>query len=50
MGDENSYSVFPWLPRGEFAFSDPEKAEALVDHRETQFQSLTDPSVQVVIE
>jgi archaellum component FlaG (FlaF/FlaG flagellin family) len=35
---------------GEFALSDSEKAEALADNLETQFQPVTDPTVQAVIE
>ena len=47
-GDENSHSVIPpWLPRGT-ALS--EKAEALADSLETQFQPVTTQLVPAVIE
>ena len=50
-GDESSYSVsFPGHPGGRVALSDSEKAEALADNLETQFQPVTDPSVPAVIE
>jgi hypothetical protein len=48
-GDESSYSVTPCHP-WEIAPSDSEKAEALADSLETQFQTVTDPSVPAVIE
>jgi len=48
-GDESSYSVSPWSPRGN-RFSDSEKAEALGDTLETQFQSVADPAVPAIIE
>jgi hypothetical protein len=48
-GDESSYSVSPWSPRG-VSLSQTEKAEALSDSLETQFQPVTDPSVPAVIE
>jgi hypothetical protein len=48
-GDESPYSVSPWSPRGE-SLSQTEKAEALADSLETQFQPVTDPSVPAVIE
>ena len=35
---------------GGIALSDSEKAEALADNLETQFQPVTDPSVRAVIE
>ena len=35
---------------GGIALSDSEKAEALADNLETQFQPVTDPSVSAVIE
>ena len=41
-GDENSYSVTPGHPGG-IAFSDCEKAEALADSLESQFQTINDP-------
>jgi hypothetical protein len=37
-------------PPGEITLSDSEKAEALADNLETQFQPVTDPSVPAVIE
>jgi hypothetical protein len=46
-GDESSYSV---SPGGGITLSDSEKAEALVDTLETQFQPVADPSVPAVIE
>ena len=49
-GDESSYSVSPLVTPGGIALSDSEKAEALADNLETQFQPVTDPSVPVVIE
>ena len=43
-GDEVSYSISPsGHPRG-IALSDSEKAEALADNLEAQFQPVTDPS------
>ena len=49
-GDESSYSVSPpWSPRG-IALSDSEKAEALADTLEAQFQPVAHPSVPAVIE
>jgi hypothetical protein len=48
-GDECSYSVTPWSPRG-VALSDSEMAESLSDSMETQFQPVPDPSVPAVIE
>jgi hypothetical protein len=51
MGDESSYSVSPPLVTpGGIALSDSEKAEALADSLETQFQPVTDPSAPAVIE
>ena len=50
MGDESSYNVSPLVTPGGIALSDSEKAEALVDNMETQFQPVTDPSVPAVIE
>ena len=49
-GDESSYSVSPLVTPGGIALSDSEKAEALADSLETQFQPVTDPSVPAVIE
>jgi hypothetical protein len=40
----------PLVTPGGIALSDPEKAEALADNLETQFQPVTDPSVPAVIE
>ena len=48
-GDESSYSISPWSPRG-IALWDSEKAEAVADNLEAQFQPVTDPSVPAVIE
>ena len=50
-GYESSYSVSP-LPvtPGGIALKDSQKAEALADNLETQFQQVTDPSVPAVIE
>jgi hypothetical protein len=42
--DESSYSVNPLVTPGEIALSDSEKAEALADNLETQFQPVTDHS------
>ena len=42
-------SPLPWSPRG-IALSDSEKAEALADSLETQFQPVIDPSAPAVIE
>ena len=49
-GDENSYSVSSLVTPGGFALSDFEKAEALADNLEIQFQPVTDPSDPAVIE
>jgi hypothetical protein len=49
--DERSYSVTPLLLKpGRIALSDSEKAEALADTMEAQFQPVTDSSAQAVIE
>jgi hypothetical protein len=48
-GEESSYSVSPLVTPG-IALSDSEKAGAIADNLETQFQSVTDPSVPAVIE
>ena len=48
-GDDSSYSVSPWSPRGKL-LSQTEKAESLADTLETQFQPVADPSVPAVIE
>jgi hypothetical protein len=49
-GDKSSYSVSPLATPGGIALSESEKAEALADSLETQFQPLTDPSTPAVIE
>ena len=50
-GDESSYSISPpQVTPGGIALSDSEKAEALADNMEAQFQPVTDPSVPAVIE
>ena len=49
-GDESFYSVSPLVTLGESLSRDSEKAEALADNLETQFQPVTDPSVPAVIE
>jgi archaellum component FlaG (FlaF/FlaG flagellin family) len=48
--DVTSYSVSPLVTPGGIALTDSEKAEALADNLETQFQLVTDPSVPAVIE
>jgi len=48
--DESSHSVSPLVTQGGVALSDSEKAEALADNLEAQFQPVTDPSVPAVIE
>jgi hypothetical protein len=49
-GNESSYSVTTLVTPGGIALSDSEKAEALADNLETQFEPVTDPSVPTVIE
>jgi hypothetical protein len=49
-GDESSYSVSPLVTPGGIPLPDSEKAEALADNLETQFQPVTDPSVPALIE
>jgi hypothetical protein len=49
-GDEGSYFVSPLGTPGGIAVSDSEKAEALADALETQFQPVADPLVPAVIE
>ena len=49
-GDESSYSVSPLVTPVGITLSDTDKAKALADSLETQFQPVTDPSVPVVIE
>ena len=48
--DDSSHSVSPLVTPERVALSDSEKAEALADHLEAQFQPVTDPSVPAVIE
>jgi hypothetical protein len=48
-GDESSYSISPLVTPGEIALSDSEKAEALADNLEAQFQPVTDPSVRQLL-
>ena len=43
-GAESPYSSSPLVTPGGIALSDSEKAEALADSLETQFQPVTDPS------
>ena len=47
--NESSYSICTLLTPGEFALSDSEKAEALAENLETQFQPVTDPIFPAVI-
>jgi hypothetical protein len=49
-GDESSYAISSLGHPGGIARSDSEKAEALADNLETQFQPVTNPSVPAVIE
>ena len=52
-GYSDQRDSFPYLPlviTGGIALSDYEKAKALADNLETQFQPVTDPSVTAVIE
>jgi hypothetical protein len=49
-GVESSYSVSPLVTPGGIALSDSEKADALADSQEAQFQLVTDPSVPTVTE
>jgi len=49
-GDESSYSIYPLVIPGGIALSDSEKAEALADNLETQFQPVNDPAVPAAIE
>jgi hypothetical protein len=48
-GDKSSYCITPWSTRGT-ALSDSEKAEALADSLETQFQPVTNPSAPAFLE
>jgi hypothetical protein len=48
-GDESSHSISPWSPWG-IGLSASEKAEALADSLEAQFQPVTVPSVPAGIE
>jgi hypothetical protein len=49
-GDESSHSVSPLVTPGGIALSDSEKAEALADSMEAQFQPVAVHSVPAVIE
>jgi len=49
-GDESSYSIYPLVTPEGITLSDSEKAEALADNLEAQFQPAIDPSVPTVIE
>jgi len=49
-GEESSCSVFSPGHPGGIALSDSEKAEAIADNLDTQFQPVTDPSVPAVTE
>jgi hypothetical protein len=49
-GDKSSYSVSPLVTPVGITLSDSEKAEALADSLETQFQPVTDPWAPAVIE
>jgi hypothetical protein len=49
-GDERSYSVSALVTPGGIAISDSEKAEALADTLETQFQPVADPLVPAFIQ
>jgi hypothetical protein len=49
-GDEISYSVSPLVTPGGIALSESEKAEALADSLETQFQPVTNSSAPAFIE
>ena len=49
-GDESPYSISPLVTPEGIALSDSEKAEALADSLDTQFQPLSDPSFPTVID
>jgi hypothetical protein len=49
-GDDTSYSITPLVTPAGTALSDSEKAKALADSLETQFQPVTNPSAPAVIE
>jgi hypothetical protein len=49
-GDETSYSISLLVIPGDIALSDTEKAEALADSLEAQFQPIMIPLVPAVIE
>ena len=49
-GDESSHSISPLVIAVGIALSDYEKAKALADSLEAQFQPVTVPSVTAVIE
>jgi hypothetical protein len=48
-GDESSYFVSPPVTPGGVALSDSEKADALGESLETEFQPVTDPSIPGVL-
>ena len=48
--EDQSHSISPLVTPGGLALSDSEKAEALADSLEAQFQPVTVPSVSAVIE
>ena len=49
-GDESPYSISPLVTPGGNVLSDSEKAKALTDSLETQFQPVIDPSAPTAIE
>ena len=49
-GVESSYSISPLATTGGIALSDSEKAEALADRMDSQFQPVADPSAPAIIE
>jgi archaellum component FlaG (FlaF/FlaG flagellin family) len=49
-GDDDSHPIPPPVTPGRLALSDSEKAEALADSLEAQFQPVNDPSNPAVIE
>jgi hypothetical protein len=48
-GDESSYSLTTLVTPWGIVLSDSEKAEALADSLETQFQPVTDPSARQLL-
>ena len=48
-GDESSYSTCPLVTPGGIALSDSQKAEALADNLQAQFQPVNDPSVRQLL-